>query len=140
MLERHASVVSPPSSLFVSTSLMKHFLFTVAQGRLQREKNRKLHKQLATMKEERAEAEKATMSDALTHVSTANTFPNPPPLTAPRNTMATFPATNARDLRAAFTPLRRRHLGHRDVRFKMKMISALISWGCLHQGFPPIGN
>jgi len=44
------------------------------QGRLQKEKNRKLHKQLTAMREERAEAEKATMSDALTHVNTQTPF------------------------------------------------------------------
>ncbi|KIM39679.1 hypothetical protein M413DRAFT_447137 [Hebeloma cylindrosporum] len=36
-------------------------------GRVQKDKNRKLQKQLAAMREERAEAERATMSDALTH-------------------------------------------------------------------------
>ena len=41
---------------------------------MQKEKNRKLHKQLVAMREERAEAEKATMSDALTHVSSETSF------------------------------------------------------------------
>lgn len=74
MLERHASIVSLrfSLSLFVSTSLMERLLCT--QGRLQKEKNRKLHKELTAMREERAEAEKATMSDALTHVSTQTPF------------------------------------------------------------------
>jgi len=53
--------------------------------------------------------------------------------------MATFLATNGRGLRAAFIPLRRRHLGQGDAQFTMKMISALILWGCLHQAFRLIG-
>ena len=70
MLERHASVVSLPLKLVYFDSV--HVLCT--QGRMQKEKNRKLHKQLVAMREERAEAEKATMSDALTHVSTERSF------------------------------------------------------------------
>jgi hypothetical protein len=49
---------------------------------MQEEKNRKLHKHLAAMREELTEADRATMSDALIHVSTSTLFsthpPNPP--------------------------------------------------------------